>query len=343
MVTTGLFSDHYYNAVVARFGYEHLAQFRHSYPTLFGLDAHTLSDRYLCHDGLSQFVNTSPAERIVTSGIGMTGPPHLGTASQILKMVELQRGGERCQIVLGDLDALNGKGTSDETTRKLTEKYQEFIVNLGFDPSCGVVRTQSQYLPALETMYRLGAYVEGIDLENAEEDMHVYYAGHGVVSETVTVGMTMSFLLMTGDFVELGRNNEAVLVMLGIDEHGYVRLAQQLVNRLRRRDASVKPFHLAGLYSRLDKGFGGHPKFSKSLPGSAIDVTNSPAQIVQMIDEAERSPDFAIPSLMKQFPRYTATLLKDLEPHEQKRDRVWQAAVMDFKEYVIQLMHLWPA
>jgi hypothetical protein len=69
--------------------------------------------------------------------------------------IELQRGGERCQIVLGDLDAYNGKAKPYAEVRELAERFREYSLRLGFDPHVGIVRSQESHLPALEAMYLL--------------------------------------------------------------------------------------------------------------------------------------------------------------------------------------------
>lgn len=91
-------------------------------------------------------------------------------------MIELQRGGERCQLVLGDLDAYNGKAKPYTEVRELAERFEEYSLRLGFDPEAGIIRSQESYLPALKAMYLLGRYIEQADFDAAEEDNHAYYA-----------------------------------------------------------------------------------------------------------------------------------------------------------------------
>jgi len=57
----------------------------------------------------------------------------MGTLSQILKAIRLQQAGIPVQIVLGDLDAYNGKNLQFERTQELVERYHAFILNLGFN------------------------------------------------------------------------------------------------------------------------------------------------------------------------------------------------------------------
>lgn len=337
-----LFSESYYRQVLAEFGYTSF-DFRRFDFVLAGLDVGTLNARYLCHHGGEQYLRAAPERRIVTTGFGMSGVPHLATVSHILKMIELQRGGERCQIVLGDLDAYNGKARPYEEVRELAVRFSEFSLRLGFDTKAGIARPQEGYLPALETMYLLGRYVEQEDFDAAEEDNHRYYAGRGLVDESMTFRRALSLSLMAADFLTLGQSHDAVLVMLGIDEHRYVRFAQRTRGRLDQHVPLRSDFALSAAYTRMVRGFGGHPKFSKSIPGSAIDVTTSPIEMRRLlIDEPPAPEESATYQLMCQMTAYDAATLIELHAHCREGRRTWRREVARFTDYLVDLNDRWP-
>jgi tryptophanyl-tRNA synthetase len=337
-----LFSESYYRQVLAEFGYApfDLRQFDF---TLAGLDTATLNARLLCHHDGEQYLRAAPQRRIITTGFGMSGVPHLATVSHILKMIELQRGGERCQIVLGDLDAYNGKTKPYTEVRELAERFREYCLRLGFDDDAGILRRQEGHLPALEAMYLLGRYVGQGDFDAAEEDNHRYYCDRGLVDATMTFRRALSLTLMTADFVTLGQDHDAVMVLLGVDEHRYVRFAQQARDRLDEHVPLRSGFALTAAYTRMVRGFGGHPKFSKSIPGSALDVTTPPDDVRRLLaDEPPIPEDSAAYQLMCQTPRYTATALFDLYARCREANRTWRREVAEFADYVIELSCLWP-
>lgn len=342
MTDAVLFSEPYYRQVLAEFGYTpfDLRQFDF---TLAGLDADTLNARYLCHHHGEDYLRAAPHRRIVTTGFGMSGVPHLATVSHILKMIELQRGGERCQIVFGDLDAYNGKAKPYSEVRELADRFREYSLRLGFDADTGIVRSQESYLPALEAMYLLGRYVEQADFDAAEEDNHGYYAERGLVDATMTFRRALSLSLMAADFLTLGQDHDAVLVMLGVDEHRYVRFAQQARGRLDEHVPLRADFALTAAYTRMVRGFGGHPKFSKSIPGSALDMTTPPAEVRRLLAAEPPIPEeSATYQLMCQMPRYDAHALLDLNARCLRAGSAWQRAVGEFADYVIDLTSLWP-
>lgn len=272
----------------------------------------------------------------------MSGVPHLATVSHILKMIELQRGGERCQIVLGDLDAYNGKAKPYTEVRELAEQFREYSLRLGFDAEAGIVRSQEGYLPALEAMYLLGRYVKQADFDAAEEDNHGYYVERGLVDSTMTFRRTLSLSLMAADFLALGQDHDAVLVMLGVDEHRYVRFAQQARGRLDEHAPLRSDFALTAAYTRMVRGFGGHPKFSKSIPGSALDVTTPPEDVHSLLAAEPPLPEeSATYQLMCQVPRYDANTLLDLHARCLQASLAWRRAVAEFVDYVVELTRLW--
>lgn len=342
MTDAVLFSESYYRQVLAEFGYTpfDLRQFDF---TLAGLDADTLNARYLCHHHGKLYLHAAPQRRIITTGFGMSGFPHLATVSQILKMTEFQRGGEHCQIVLGDLDAYNGKVKPYTEVRELAERFEEYSLRLGFNTKNGVIRSQEGYTPALEAMYLLGRYVEQADFDAAEEDNHAYYAARGLVDSTMTFRRALSLTLMAADFIALGQDYDAVLVMLGVDEHRYVRFAQEVRNRMDENIPLRANFTLSAAYTRMNRGFGGHPKFSKSIPGSAIDVTTTAEDVHRLLAEEAPAPEESVAyQLMCQMPRYDTDTLLDLHAHCRDAGPAWQRAVREFADYVIYLISRWP-
>lgn len=342
MNTPVLFSESYYQRTLAEFGYTPFDLQRFDFP-LAGMDVDTLNTRYLCHHRAVQYLHTAPERRIITTGFGMSGLPHLATVTHILKMIEFQRGGERCQIVLGDLDAYNGKAKPYADVRDLAERFHEYCIRLGFDDQSGVARHQEGYLPALEGMYLLGRYVDQGDFDAAEEDNHGYYAARGLVDTTMTFRRTLSLSLMAADFISLGQHDDAVMVMLGVDEHRYVRFAQQAAARFDDHIPLRGDFALTAIYTRMVRGFGGHPKFSKSIPGSAIDVTTPAEEVRRLLVEEPPVPEqSATYQLMCQTPRYDGPIMIDLYKHCQEGSRTWRREVVTFADYLTNLIDAWP-
>jgi len=89
-----------------------------------------------------------------------------------------------------------------------------------------------------------------------------------------------------------------------------IRFAQDTRRRMDEHVPLRAEFALTAAYTRMVQGFGGHPKFSKSIPGSALDMT-TPAQDVRRLltDEPPIPEQSATYQLMCQIPRYDAATL----------------------------------
>lgn len=114
------FDSGFYDQVVQDFGYEGFS----ISPFDSGLGNQTTEDlsiRYLCQSQLHLYQAAANGNRRVTTGFGMSGPPHLGTICQMLGILRLQESGESCQVVLGDLDAYNGKNKPLKEARDRVE------------------------------------------------------------------------------------------------------------------------------------------------------------------------------------------------------------------------------
>src|SRR5690606_27042600 len=116
-----------------------------------------------------------------------------------------------------------------------------------------------------------------------EEDTHDYYAQRGLVDATMTFRRRLSLSLMAADFITLGQDFDAILVVLGVDEHKYVRFAADVATRFDTDTSLRGSFTLASAYTRMNTGFNGHPKFAKSIPGSSIHVQTPDDQIRDLV------------------------------------------------------------
>lgn len=252
-----------------------------------------LARRWLCHDGGQRFAEVAmhaPELCAITTGIGLSGPPHAGTVSQIMRALFLQRAGCYVQFVLGDLDAYNGKKRRLGEVRLLARKYSRFLAALGFDDRRGRLRDQFDALDVLRTMCLAAQHITDEMCEGAEEDLHAVYVACEKVDATMTFRRKVSLALMTADFIDLAREGyRQVLVTLGVDEHRYVRFAQRVSHAL-GRELPAYQVEIAAMYSPMIVGFNGHPKMSKSFPGSGIDLEMEADEIRERIVE---SPDTA--------------------------------------------------
>ncbi|MGV8169196.1 MAG: hypothetical protein ACP5N3_04025 [Candidatus Nanoarchaeia archaeon] len=282
-----VFDEQYYNRIMKEFGYNPI-QFEKINFSLGTLSKDDLQRRWLCHHGGDQFSEDlkKGKKATISTGLGISGPPHAGTLSQILRSITLQKAGIPVNLILGDLDAYNGKSKPLSYTLELTEKYREFILRIGFNPNQpSTLRSQNNSLEVLRTAYIIGHYMDDSLFNAAEEDLHTFYSTQGKVDSDMSYRRKLSLNLMTADFLHLGlyQEHNSVLVMLGVDEHKYVQFGKETLTRM-KTDNAFADFNMnfGGMYTPLIRGFNGFPKMSKSFPDSGI-TANMPAEKIKKL------------------------------------------------------------
>lgn len=281
------FGASYYQDVIKDFGYDP-SMFDGFTEDLPRISRDDMQKVFLCHQGLYDF-RDSTSDKAVLTGFGLSGVPHMGTLSQMNRVSILNQAGYFSEVILGDLDAYNGKLIPIETVKHHAVVYKGFLDRSGIlNPDNSRVRNQYDDPEVLRTAYLIGRFVTDGQLEAAEEDLHEFYAREGRVDSTMTYRRKLSLNLMVADFFNLGQTHPEVLVMLGIDEHQYVRVGQQLADTIDPVVSGLSPVRISSLYTPIIKGLNGYPKMSKSFPDSGITLTTPIAQVEQLI---MREPD----------------------------------------------------
>ncbi|MGC9310134.1 MAG: hypothetical protein ACP5E4_00225 [Candidatus Aenigmatarchaeota archaeon] len=200
-----VFDQKYYNSLMNEFGYNPL-EFEKINFSLGKLRKDDLQRMWLCHHDGNSFVRDLKKGRkvIISTGFGLSGEPHIGTLSQILRAISLQKTGIPVQIVLGDLDAYNGKNIPLKRTLSLAKEYETFILSLGFNRRKGsILRTQYDELDILRISYLIGHFMEDCMFDESEEDLHSFYHRRGKVDKGMSYRRKLSLNLMIADFIQL--------------------------------------------------------------------------------------------------------------------------------------------
>lgn len=315
-----------------------------------------ISSKWLCHQRADIFAERVNAGEvgIVCTGVGLSGVPHVGTLSQIIRAIELQRNGVPVQIVLGDVDAYLGKRRDGkiiplEETRALAKKYHDFIVGLGFvDAPPSILRAQFENVDVMRTSLLLTPYTDHQLYARAEEELHGVYAAKGRVDTDMSPSRMAALLLMTADFLHhpIAAGVPNVLVSLGVDEHQYVRFGQELLVRLISQGAAGDRSLLAGIYTKMTRGLNGAPKMSKSIPGSAITGDMDPNLIYSLImtgdNEFVDPGDSAVMQMIEALTFYDKSRLMTAATEAANHTQIWEQIKSDFAHYLIGLFAGWP-
>jgi len=327
---------------------------RHGYDRVEGIDALSgLERRFVAVDGRETVAAAPDRPTLVCMGIGMTGPPHLGTVGQVLTAVELQDAGFDVQFVLADLEPYHA-GADSERVGRLAERYRKFALDLGFDQ--GILRTQSEARAVMATGHRLARYYaldewEGhtdgpeTDWEQAVRD--AYERGEtdnggvtGNEAPTSAAADAHSGVLHGADFLHpLTEGYERVLLVFGIDEHGLTPWTRRF------RDASPVEGQVAGLYTRIVPGFSDAPKMSKSID-AGLSLDAPPERIRERIvhgDDATDPARSAVFAAMCLASRYDSSHLDRLETCCRQGGEGWARSRREYADYVTDLARRWRA
>ena len=344
------FDSQYYDAVIREFGYSPL-EFEHISFAIGSLTKEDLQRQWLCHVNGKSFAETRQTGKnvIATTGFGLSGVPHMGTLSQILRAIRLQHAGIPVQIVLGDLDAYNGKNIPLERTQELTQRYRAYILNLGFSASSpNVLRSQYDALSTLRMSYLIGHYMTDEMFSKAEEDLHGFYSAQGKVDLVMSYRRKLSLNLMIADFLELMASDgfDAILVFLGIDEHRYVDFGHQTLKQaISEHLAWFRGKHYAALYSSIIRGFHGYPKMSKSFPHSGITVDMSSEEISGLVEHGEVVTQFpetnVVYQMISSVSLYDNVQIKEAYEECRKQSRHWSVIKRDYAVHLHQLCQKW--
>lgn len=350
------YNEEYYKSIIRDYGYNSLS-FGEINFSIGNISVEELRTRWLCHQEGDLFSNSfkETGSGMLATGFGLSGVPHIGTLAQILRSIQLQKEGLPVSMVLGDLDAYNNKNTSLARVTELVDQYREFIMNLGFDVCAGsILRSQKDSYSVLKRAYLLGRYMTDEMFLSAEED--IYAGKYQTVEDHSDVAMyyrrKLSLNLMMADFIDLyfSHNQNNLLVMLGIDEHRFVRMARKITENLSTQKSEQEfegfEMRISGLYSPIIKGFNNHKKMSKSVPGSGITVNMSPDEIRGLILTGEGEYDCpennVVFQMMTSLSCFDYSSISEARENCIKGNCIWEAYKKKIADEIIYLCSKWP-
>lgn len=220
-----------------------------------------------------------PKQQIcVITGLGINAAPHLGTLYVIRRALDLQRHGLFVQIILGDLDVRNARaGVRWSDTEDLVQRYRRFLTAIGFadDGVRGTITSQYENTRSMRNAFMLAGSVDESDFSDLEEDIFSLYRQTGAY-RGLAFSVKQAMLLQLADFISplLSGGYQKVLALSGLDEHRFASKADEVCQRYLGREGCV-----AGIFLKMIAGMNRCPKMSKSLPGSAISLDMTQAQL----------------------------------------------------------------
>lgn len=327
--------DAFYDALADQFGYESPGQ------TLAEIPRDHVARRYALVDNADAVFDES-RNRLFMASAGMSGPPHLGTLSQMHAARELADAGLDVQFLLADVEKHVGAGLSREYVTDLADRYRGLLREVGYT---GEIRTQAEDREVMHTAIVLSRYYEGdllgdVDWEPTEweQALERAYEADGIdrsEGEPVTeFARRQTGVLCTADFLHplLNDGYDAFVVVLGAEEH-----ALTLRNREVRRRAGVEGA-LGGLYTRVVRGLDDYPKMSKRIPDSVVGLDMRPDEIRNRVRGAS---DDRLWEYLTLASGYSPSELDDIERAREEDREHWNAVREAYADRLAELATYW--
>ena len=338
--------------------YYHELRERHGYASvdsaLKGMSAAEARRRFAFADGLDP-TTTDSEKTLVSTGVSVTGPPHVGTLGQLLTTLAIRDAGFDVRAVFADLVVYHAHGVPIEDASTLAERYREFALALGFDSD--ELTAQSEAHDVLYTGQLLARYH---DFDGDEEDApeppafetalaDAYErAGESPIesdgtAEPTEFGRQHAGHLLVADQLHplVTGTHETVLFVGGADNH---RLAAGIRDVL---DRSPYSGTLAGLYTRLVGGYDGYPKLSKSIPPSRFTL-DAPAErirerVVNSGAEYDRPADSLVFQMLRLASPYSVERIDSLHTECAADGEAWERTKEEYAEWLIGVADAWKA
>lgn len=345
--------SNYYDELREQYGYASVDV------PLGGMSTAEVRQRFAFADNLDPATVDSAEDIVISTGITVTGSPHVGTLGQLLTTLALRNAGFDVRAVFADLIAYHIHGVSIEKASALAERYREFALTLGFEPDS--LSIQSEASDVLYTAQLLARYHE-FDESDAEEEQEqdedtpeppafevaltdAYDAvGESPIKDDGTVeptkfGRQHADHLLVADQLHplVTGEDETVIVVLGADNH---RLTAGIRTVL---DRSPYSGTLVGLYTRLIRGYNGYPKLSKSIPESRF-VLDAPSkhireQIVNVDETYDRPANSRVFQMMSLASSHSAGEIDSLRTDGD----AWKRAKHEYAEWLVDVGNAWKA
>jgi tryptophanyl-tRNA synthetase len=286
--------DHY-DALRARDRYEPVEGADREPLALGDLPPAEVRRRFVVGEDARAFADGAGTDGVLTFGVSVTGPPHVGTLGQMQTALALQRAGFDVQFVVADFEPYSTQGYALDVVRERARRFVAFVDALGFDGDRGRLRTQYGAADVTHTAYHLARYADperdqaAVDLDDTawERANRDAYDAAGV--DATALGESdrpedwapseftqrMDGFLMVADMLHplVADDYPANCIVMGADE----RALRPMVDGVRDRCGTDGTLH--ALYTRLVPGLDDRPKASRRLPESRFTLADDPEGI----------------------------------------------------------------
>ena len=334
--------------------------------------------RFVAGEDARAFADVHGTDGLLTFGVSVTGPPHVGTLGQMQTAIALQRAGFDVQFVVADVEPYSTGGYALGAVRERASRFVALLDALGFDRDQGRLRSQYGAEDVAHTAYHLSRYADpDADRDRADLDPTAWeranrdaYDASGVDAtalgesdlpadwEPSEFTRRMDGFLMVADMLHplVAEDYPANCIVMGADERSLRPMVQGV------RDRAPTDGTLHALYTRLVPGLDDHPKCSRRIPDSRltldadVDVIRaagrgdgsaaSDSEVGDANDSdqtAPRMPDDVVLEAMRLASSADAERVAAWRRARDEDEEAWRAARAAFAEELAEYAREWQA
>lgn len=310
---------------------------------------HEIDYKFLCHDRGEFISSFSISNMALVTGFGPTNAPTAGTLSVILRLLDIQNTTRiYSHVIISDLGALNSRKKPFSELLRYTDQFIAFICELGFDLSCGEIRTHNNNDHARVTSIASSVLTLDDFLENKEvtEDMYKRLKIQGndfstMVDQTFTVADILLPIMRD--------NKKLVLVSSGLEEHYYPRLTRIVIDRISKSRGGLgelidgEPV-ISAIYGKIISGLFPYVKMSKSIPDSAINIGDTEKVISDKILHCGPRNEFVVLQMMEIASNWNTVKInhaKEVFNNLNTDINEWKNLKQEYLDYFLQIKNIW--
>ncbi|WP_323674572.1 hypothetical protein [Halorubellus sp. PRR65] len=319
--------------------------------------------RFVVGEDARAFADEVGTDGVLTFGVSVTGPPHLGTLGQIRTALALQDAGFDVQFVVADFEPYSTQGYALDAVRDRARRFVAFVDALGSDRDCGRLRTQYGAADVTHTAYHLSRYAdpardrERVDVHDTDwmRELSATYDDRGANAtdlgesdlpadwEPSEFTRRMDGFLMVADMLHplVADGHDANCIVMGADELGL----RPMVEGVRERCGTDGTLH--ALYTRLVPGLDGVPKLSRRIPSSRFTLADDPEAVRAAVrgdpDARWTVPDDVVVEMMRLASAEDATRVAAWRRARDENEDAWRDARATFAQEVAGYVREWRA
>jgi len=310
-----------------------------------------INNAFLCHDQGDLCFYFSPKDIALVTGFGPTNAPTAGTLSIIFRVLEIQKKASvYCHVIISDLGALNSRKKPLGLLLENTDRFVRFIKELGFDGKKGELRTHN-YFDFFKVFAITSSLLNIPDFEESREATEEMYRRLNLQGNDFSTMVDKNFTVADILLPIIRDRKKLVLVVAGIEEEYYPRLARIVIERIRKASGGLEKFvsHkplISALYGRIIEGLFPYVKMSKSIPESSINIGDAPEEIRRRILNCGERNEHVILQMIELASNWNPEKIKEAQisfKRRKLRPKEWQRVKEEYLNFFLKLKNIWDA